>query len=64
MEKEQRDHFLALVTPDLVKEGIDGGKYEKEDCAYGLLWGEAGRAWIWMELWDGVEGRCVLYTDV
>lgn len=64
LERKQRDHFLCLATPDLVEAGVADGSLEKSWESFGLLWGEAGRAWIWMEAWDGREGRVVSYTDV
>ena len=64
LEGLQREHFLALATPEKVEQGIRDGTFEKGSGSFGMLWGEAGRASVWMDVWDGGEGKCVLYTDV
>jgi hypothetical protein len=64
LEGAQREHFLALATPEKVEKGLADGVFEKDEESFGMLWGEAGRAWIWKDVWDGAKGRCVLYTDV
>jgi hypothetical protein len=63
LEAQQREHFLCLATPEPVEKGIADGTFEKDWDPFGTLWGEAGRAWVWLEVLDG-EGRCALYTDV
>jgi len=60
----KRDHFLALATPDHIKKGIEDGTFKRGDDAYGMLWGLAGRAWVWMNTMDGKDRGVVLYTDV
>jgi hypothetical protein len=73
LEKGQKDHFLTLATPEKIREGLEkgvhNGGFEKETNKeigepFGLLWGEAGRAWVWMSWLDGIEDKLVLYTDV
>jgi hypothetical protein len=46
LEASDRDHFLSLATPANIKQGIEDGRFEKDEDPYGLLWGEAGRAWV------------------
>ncbi|TVY87711.1 LanC-like protein-like protein [Lachnellula willkommii] len=64
LDARQREHFFCLATPDRIQEGLADGAFEKDWEPFGVLWGEAGRAWAWMEIWDGSEGKCLLYTDV
>ena len=64
LDARLRDHFLSFATPERIEQGIKDGTFEKNEDPYGTLWGEAGRAWIWMEVWDGEEGRLPLYSDV
>ncbi|KAH8899157.1 hypothetical protein GQ53DRAFT_742225 [Thozetella sp. PMI_491] len=66
LDSDQRDHFLALAIPELVRDGVADGSFEKDWDSFGLLWGEAGRAWVWMQMWDGSlgQGKVVLYSDV
>ncbi|KFY38784.1 hypothetical protein V494_04203 [Pseudogymnoascus sp. VKM F-4513 (FW-928)] len=60
----QKEHFLALATPEKIEQGVADGTFEKDADPFGLLWGEAGRAWVWMDILDGSEGKLVLYSDV
>ncbi|OAA56288.1 Lanthionine synthetase C-like protein [Niveomyces insectorum RCEF 264] len=64
LDFREREHLLSLATPDRVKEGVASGVFEKDGDPFGMLWGEAGRAWVWLESWDGDQGRVVLYSDV
>jgi len=64
LEAPQREHFLCLATPDRVEQGVLDGVFEKDRDPFGMLWGEAGRAWVWMEALEGGEGKLALYTDV
>lgn len=64
LEREQRDHFLSFATPERVMQGLGDGTFEADWDPFGALWGEAGRAWTWLEVMDGREGRCVVYTDL
>ncbi|OBT48812.1 hypothetical protein VE00_00688 [Pseudogymnoascus sp. WSF 3629] len=64
LEPQQKEHFLSLATPEKVARGVADGVFEKDSDPFGLLWGEAGRAWVWMEVWDGSEGKLILYSDV
>lgn len=64
LEAQQREHFLCYATPEQIERGIAEGTFEKDEDPFGTLWGEAGRAWVWMEVWDGSEGRLPLYSDV
>lgn len=64
LEAPKKEHFLCLATPEKVEQGVADGVFEKDADPFGLLWGEAGRAWVWMDLWDGSEGKLVLYSDV
>jgi Lanthionine synthetase C-like protein len=64
LDSQQREHFLCFATPDRIQQGIVDGTFEKDEEPYGTLWGEAGRGWVWMEVWDGEEGKLPLYSDV
>lgn len=60
----QRGHFLEHATPTDVARGIAEATFVKEEGGrFELLWGAAGRAWVWMD-WEIDGGRVVLYTDV
>lgn len=60
----EREHFLAHATPQKVKEGLAAGELVKEDVTpEALLWGAAGRAWVWMD-WEVGNGKMVLYSDI
>jgi Lanthionine synthetase C-like protein len=70
LEKEQMEHFMAESTDERVAEGVREGIYEMSYDAWGLLWGEAGRAWSWavyasdpQEKGSRLEG-VISYTDV
>lgn len=61
---DQRGHFLEHATPQKIRDGLNTGTFIKEDGGkFELLWGAAGRAWVWME-WEADKGRVVPYTDV
>ena len=64
LDAAQREHFLWFATSEKVELGIADGTFEKDEDPYGTLWGEAGRAWVWMEVWDGEEGRLPMYSDI
>ena len=64
LERSHRNHFLCLATPERIDLGVADGRFEKDADPFGLLWGEGGRAWVWMAVSSGEEGRLVLYTDV
>lgn len=64
LDSRRRDHFLALATPKQVWDGLDNGIFEESSDPFGLLWGEAGRAWAWLDTWKGGHGKVVLYSDV
>jgi hypothetical protein len=40
LEVPKRDHFLSFATLEKIKQGMADGRFEKDDEAYGLLWGE------------------------
>jgi hypothetical protein len=40
------------------------GKFERDEEPYGLLWGEAGRAWVWMKVANGSLNEIIPYTDI
>lgn len=64
LEGEKREHFLACATPAKVRKGIEEGTFVAEDMGkFELLWGSAGRAWVWMD-WEVGEGRVALYSDM
>lgn len=60
----ERDHFLGFATPEQIKQGITDGRFEEDEDPYGLLWGEAGRAWVWMSVANGSMDGIIPYTDV
>jgi hypothetical protein len=64
LDAHQREHFLCLATPEKVKQGVADGTSEKDEDPFGMLWVEAGRVWVWTEVWDENEGKFVLYSDV
>lgn len=64
LNDRQKEHFLCLATPEKVEQGVADGVFEKDMDPFGLLWGEAGRAWVCMDVWDGSEGKLILYSDV
>lgn len=64
LDDPRKEHFLSLATPSKVAQGVADGVFEKGSDPFGILWGEAGRAWVWMDTWDGTEGKLVLYSDV
>jgi len=59
----ERGHFLEHATPQKIREGIEAGIFINGDDPFGLLWGAAGRAWVWMN-WQIDKGKCIPYTDV
>ncbi|KAF4625653.1 hypothetical protein G7Y89_g12513 [Cudoniella acicularis] len=63
LEGKQREHFLCFASPEKIEQGVVDGIWEKDQELFGILWGEAGRAWVWMEAWDGSQGKFVLYSD-
>jgi hypothetical protein len=77
LEGRQREHFLSLATPEELERALREGSWEKDvdGGEWGLFWGEAGRAWIWLGEWErreaegnkgeGVDGGAVvIYTDL
>jgi hypothetical protein len=46
----ERDHFLSFATLKKIMIGIADGRFERDEEPYGLLWGEARRAWVWMSV--------------
>ena len=64
LEGKEREHFLALATPDSIRQGIEDGVYVRGDESFGCLFGEAGRAWAWMGMVEEVEVGIPMYTDV
>ncbi|KAJ6000975.1 hypothetical protein N7481_001384 [Penicillium waksmanii] len=44
---EQKEHFMAHATAQKIRKGIEHGGFVAGEDPYGLLWGEAGRAWGW-----------------
>ena len=64
LEGNQRAHFLEYATPQKIEKGVEAGTFVKEDGGkFELLWGAAGRAWVWMN-WQAAKGRVVPFTDV
>lgn len=53
---EQREHFMAFATEEMMANHMKEGFYAESDDPWGLYWGEAGRAWGWMALACGIEG--------
>jgi hypothetical protein len=63
LKASARDHFLSLATPPQIRKGIKDGRFEKDEEPYGLLWGEAGRSWVWMGVASGsVNGSFHIQT--
>lgn len=56
LEGEQRGHFMAFATEDVMESQMADGLYKESDEPWGLFWGEAGRAWGWIVLDGGIEG--------
>lgn len=42
--------FLRAATPERLARGLRDRSFTPSSDAYGLLWGEAGRAWVWAVL--------------
>ena len=69
LEDSQMEHFMAASMRDKLAQGIKDGIYEMSYDPWGLLWGEAGRAWSWALLDQTRKGGTALrgvlsYTDV
>lgn len=64
LKAPERDHFLGFATPEKIKQGIADGRFEKDEEPYGLLWGEAGRAWVWMNVVNSSVDGIIPYTDI
>ena len=63
-EGERREHLMALTTEEVMQKAMAEGIYtDKFGDLWGLLWGEAGRAWGWMVLDTGDRGYPG-FTDV
>ncbi|KAL2205729.1 hypothetical protein CC79DRAFT_1334099 [Sarocladium strictum] len=60
----QREHFMAYATAESIESGIRDGTFLAGDDPYGLLWGEAGRAWGWLMIDAELELGYPSYTDV
>jgi hypothetical protein len=61
---EQRKHFMAHATSEKIDKGIQDGVFTSGDDPYGLLWGEAGRAWGWMMIDTERDLGYPSYTDI
>ncbi len=55
LEVRQREHFLCFATPERIDQDIADGIFEKSSDEFGMLWGEAGRARVWMRSGTGVR---------
>ncbi|KAL9622687.1 MAG: hypothetical protein Q9160_002997 [Pyrenula sp. 1 TL-2023] len=68
LKDEPQEQFMAYATAERVEEGLANGTYEKGDDAFGMQWGEAGRAWAWMVMDLRKKGEKQIgfagYTDV
>ena len=64
LEGKERGHFLAHATREKRETGLREGIFIKGSDPWGLMWGEAGRAWTWMGSAAGVEVGYPAYTDV
>lgn len=64
LEGEHRSHFMALATKERIEQGLEEGRFVQGSDSYGLMWGEAGRAWAWMVFDKGIELGYPAYTDV
>jgi hypothetical protein len=60
----QREHFMAYTTAQKIEKGISDGTFTAGDDSYGLLWGEAGRAWGWLMIEAKLDLGYPSYTDV
>lgn len=57
LEGEEREHFMAFATEEVMTKHLKEEIYSESDEPWGLWWGEAGRAWGWGVLDDpGMEG--------
>ncbi|CAF9924408.1 MAG: hypothetical protein GOMPHAMPRED_003624 [Gomphillus americanus] len=59
LKGEQKEHFLALTTPEKLKEV----EWEPSKDPWCLFKGEAGRAWVWAQLTGGNKGFPA-FTDI
>jgi Lanthionine synthetase C-like protein len=64
LDAAHREHFLCFATPERIKQGLADGTFERDEDPYGTLWGEAGRAWVWMAVCDKEDGRLPIYSDL
>ncbi|KAK2592848.1 hypothetical protein QQS21_009451 [Conoideocrella luteorostrata] len=63
-EWSEKEHFMAHATGEYISEAIAQGEFIAGDDAFGLLWGEAGRAWGWMMMDCGHDMGYPSYTDI
>lgn len=61
---DQRSHFMAHATAQRISSGVESGDFRRGDDSYGLLWGEAGRAWGWAMMDVRQDLGYPSYTDV
>jgi hypothetical protein len=67
---EQREHFLAYTTQEMVRDLQKEGLFEHSSDPWGLYGGLPGRAWGFLELLrekEGISGECrgfIGYNDV
>lgn len=67
LEQKERDHFLGHATPAMIRKSIEMNEFtveEEIDDKYGMLYGEAGRAWVWWSLTWGNESAFPMYSDL
>jgi hypothetical protein len=63
LEKPEREHFMSYATMKKIGEGLEDKTFSKGDDKWGLLWGEAGRAWGWMAMDENVDLGFPAYTE-
>lgn len=64
LDDAHRDHFLSLATPELIRKGVRSGAFQLDVDPFSILWGEAGRALVWLDVLDSGDHGFPIYTDV
>lgn len=67
LDAEQGAHFMSFATKEIIQKGYaEDGAYILSDDRWGLMWGEAGRAWGWIafDINAVEELGWPVYTDV
>ena len=61
---DRRRRFMSYATAANIEQGIKDGVFQVGDDPFGLLWGEAGRAWGWLMMDSGRDLGYPSYSDI